>query len=149
MLENYRKHVAERADQGVVPKPLDAKQVADLCELFKNPPAGVESTLLDLLENRIPAGVDEAAYVKAGFLFSIAKKEISSTILTPEHASQLLGTMLGGYNIAPLIELLDSDNIDICAIAAHGLSHTLLIFDAFHDIQAKANSGNKFAAQVM
>ncbi len=149
MLENYRKHVAERADQGVVPKPLDTKQVADLCELFKNPPAGEESTLLDLLENRIPAGVDEAAYVKAGFLFSIAKKETSSPILTPEHASQLLGTMLGGYNIAPLIELLDSDNIDICAIAANGLSHTLLIFDAFHDIQAKANSGNKFAAQVM
>ncbi len=149
MLENYRQHVAERAEQGVVPKPLDAQQVADLCELFKNPPAGEESTLLDLLENRIPAGVDEAAYVKAGFLFSVAKKDISSPILTPEHASQLLGTMLGGYNIAPLIELLDSDNIEICGIAAHGLSHTLLIFDAFHDVQSKANAGNPFAAQVM
>ncbi len=149
MLENYRQHVAERAEQGVVPKPLDAQQVADLCELFKNPPAGEESTLLDLLENRIPAGVDEAAYVKAGFLFSVAKKDTSSPILTPEHASQLLGTMLGGYNIAPLIELLDSDNIEICGIAAHGLSHTLLIFDAFHDVQSKANAGNPFAAQVM
>ena len=149
MLENYRQHVSERANQGVAPKPLDAAQVAGLCELLKHPPAGEESILLDLLENRIPAGVDEAAYVKAGFLFSVAKSDITSPILTPEHATKLLGTMLGGYNIAPLIELLDSDNTAICSIAAHGLSHTLLIFDAFHDVQAKANSGNTFAAQVL
>ncbi|MEY2666004.1 MAG: bifunctional aconitate hydratase 2/2-methylisocitrate dehydratase [Pseudomonadota bacterium] len=149
MLENYRQHVAERANQGVVPKPLEAQQVADLCELIKHPPAGEESLLLELLENRIPAGVDEAAYVKAGFLFSVAKSDITSPIVTPEHATKLLGTMLGGYNIAPLIELLDSDNTAICSIAAYGLSHTLLIFDAFHDVQAKANAGNTFAAQVM
>lgn len=149
MLENYRQHVAERASQGVVPKPLDATQVADLCELLKHPPQGEETTLLDLLENRIPAGVDEAAYVKAGFLFAVAKGDITSPIVSPERASTLLGTMLGGYNVAPLIALLDSNNSAICEIAAHGLSHTLLIFDAFHDIQAKAQAGNAFAQQVM
>ena len=149
MLENYRQHVAERAAEGVVPKPLDASQTAALIELFKNPPADEADFILDLLANRIPAGVDEAAYVKAGFLAAIAKGETTSPILTAERATELLGTMLGGYNIAPLIDLLDSENKTICALAAKGLSHTLLIFDAFHDVQAKAKSGNLFAQQVM
>lgn len=149
MLENYRKHVTERAEQGVVPKPLDATQTAQLIELFKNPPAGEEEFILDLLANRIPAGVDEAAYVKAGFLAAIAKGETTSPILTDERATELLGTMLGGYNIAPLIDLLSSENEAICQLAAKGLSHTLLIFDAFHDVKVKADAGNKFAQQVM
>jgi len=149
MLENYRQHVAERATEGVVPKPLDAPQTAALIELFKNPPADETDFILDLLANRIPAGVDEAAYVKAGFLAAIAKGENTSPILTAERATELLGTMLGGYNIAPLIDLLDNENETICALAAKGLSHTLLIFDAFHDVQAKAQLGNKFAKQVM
>ncbi|MDD5214191.1 MAG: bifunctional aconitate hydratase 2/2-methylisocitrate dehydratase [Methylococcales bacterium] len=149
MLENYRKHVTERAEQGVVPKPLDAMQTAQLVELIKNPPAGEEEFILDLLANRIPAGVDEAAYVKAGFLAAVAKGETTSPILTAERATELLGTMLGGYNIAPLIELLDSSNETICQLAAKGLSHTLLIFDAFHDVKVKADAGNKFAQQVM
>lgn len=149
MLENYRKHVTERAEQGVVPKPLDATQTAQLVELFKNPPTGEEAFILDLLANRIPAGVDEAAYVKAGFLAAVAKGETTSPILTAERATELLGTMLGGYNIAPLIDLLSSENEAICQLAAKGLSHTLLIFDAFHDVKAKADAGNKFAQQVM
>ncbi len=149
MLENYRKHVAERAEQGVVPKPLDAKQTAELVELFKNPPENEANFILDLLANRIPAGVDDAAYVKAGFLAAIAKNETSSPILNAERATELLGTMLGGYNIAPLIDLLDSSNEKICELAAKGLSHTLLIFDAFHDVQTKADAGNLFAKQVM
>lgn len=149
MLENYRKHVQERAEQGVVPKPLDANQTAQLIELVKNPPAGQEEFILDLLANRIPAGVDEAAYVKAGFLAAVAKGETSSPILSAERATQLLGTMLGGYNVAPLIDLLDSENQAICELAAKGLSHTLLIFDAFHDVEEKAKAGNKFAAQVL
>ncbi|MGH8552267.1 MAG: bifunctional aconitate hydratase 2/2-methylisocitrate dehydratase, partial [Methylococcales bacterium] len=107
MLENFRKHVAERAALGVAPKALDAEQTAQLVELIKNPPAGEGDFLLDLLANRIPPGVDEAAYVKAGFLAAIAKKEAGSAILSPQRAAELLGTMLGGYNIAPLVDLLD------------------------------------------
>ncbi|MDO9214910.1 MAG: bifunctional aconitate hydratase 2/2-methylisocitrate dehydratase [Methylococcales bacterium] len=147
MLETYRKHVEERAAEGVVPKPLDAEQTAALIELIKQPPAGEEAFILDLLENRIPAGVDEAAYIKAGFLAAIAKGETSSPILTPERATELLGTMLGGYNIAPLIELLD--NAQLAPIAVNALSHTLLVFDAFHDVQEKAEAGNAYAQQIL
>lgn len=147
MLQEYRKHVEERAAQGVVPKPLNAEQVPSLVELIKNPPAGEEGFLLDLLINRIPAGVDEAAYVKAGLLTAIAKSEATSPILTREKAVELLGTMLGGYNVAPLVELLD--NTELAPIAAKGLSHTLLVFDAFHDVKEKADAGNAFAKQVL
>ena len=147
MLETYRKHVEERAAEGVVPKPLDAEQTAELIELIKQPPAGEEAFILDLLKNRIPAGVDEAAYIKAGFLAAIAKGEARSPILTPERATELLGTMLGGYNIAPLIELLD--NAQLAPIAVNALSHTLLVFDAFHDVQEKAEAGNAYAQQIL
>ncbi len=147
MLEQYRKHVAERAAEGVPPKPLDAEQTAALVELIKNPPVGEEDFILDLLANRVPAGVDEAAYVKAGFLAAVAKGEVSSPILTAARATELLGTMLGGYNVAPLIELVD--NVAMASIAAKGLSHTLLIFDAFHDVQEKAEAGNAYAKQVI
>ncbi len=147
MLEAYRKHVEERAAEGVVPKPLDAEQVAGLVELLKNPPQGEEEFLLDLLENRIPPGVDEAAYVKAGFLTALAKGEVSSPLVSREKAAQLLGTMQGGYNIAPLVDLLDDDAL--AAIAAKALSHTLLMFDAFYDVEEKAKAGNAFAQQVL
>ncbi|MEE7624710.1 bifunctional aconitate hydratase 2/2-methylisocitrate dehydratase [Methylobacter sp. Wu8] len=162
MLEQYRKHVAERAAEGIVPKPLDAEQTAALVELIKQPPArdlydaggratqlpvAEEEFILDLLANRVPAGVDEAAYVKAGFLAAVAKGEVSSPILDAARATELLGTMLGGYNIAPLIDLLDNEAL--APIAAKALSHTLLIFDAFHDVQEKADAGNPFAKQVL
>ena len=147
MLEQYRKHVADRAAEGIVPKPLDAEQVAALVELIKQPPTGEEAFVLDLLANRVPAGVDEAAYVKAGFLAAVAKGEVSSPILDAARATELLGTMLGGYNIAPLIDLLDNEAM--APIAAKALSHTLLIFDAFHDVQEKADAGNPFAKQVL
>ena len=147
MLKQYRKHVEERAAEGVVPKPLDAEQTTALVELIKYPPQGEEEFLLNLLANRIPAGVDEAAYVKASFLTAIAKGETSSPILTPADATELLGTMLGGYNITPLIDLLD--NPTLAPIAVKGLSHTLLIFDAFHDVEEKALAGNEFAKAVI
>ena len=147
MLEAYRKHVEERAVEGIVAKPLDAEQVAALVELLKNPPAGEESFLYELLSTRIPPGVDEAAYVKAGFLAAVAKGEVASPVVSAEQATELLGTMQGGYNIAPLIELLDLDAL--APIAAHALSHTLLMFDAFHDVEEKAKAGNVFAKQVM
>ncbi|WP_318478581.1 bifunctional aconitate hydratase 2/2-methylisocitrate dehydratase [Photobacterium leiognathi] len=147
MLEAYRKHVEERAAEGVVAKPLDAEQVAALVELLKSPPAGEESVLLDLLENRIPPGVDEAAYVKAGFLAAITKGEAQSPIVSKEKAAELLGTMQGGYNIEPLIALLDDESL--APIAVKALSHTLLMFDAFYDVEEKAKAGNAFAQQVL
>ncbi|EPE6126211.1 bifunctional aconitate hydratase 2/2-methylisocitrate dehydratase [Vibrio parahaemolyticus] len=147
MLEAYRKHVEERAAEGVVPKPLDAEQVAGLVELLKNPPQGEEEFILDLLENRIPPGVDEAAYVKAGFLTAVAKGEVSSPLVSREKAAELLGTMQGGYNIAPLVELLDDEAL--AEIAVKALSHTLLMFDAFYDVEEKAKAGNAHAQKVL
>ena len=147
MLEAYRKHVAERAEQGIVPKPLDAEQVAELIELLKNPPAGEEAFLLDLISNRVPAGVDEAAYVKAGFLSAIAKGEAESPLIDRKQAVKLLGTMLGGYNIATLVEMLEDPELG--SAAADELCHTLLMFDAFHDVEELAKAGNEQAKRVM
>ena len=147
MLEAYRKHVEERAAEGVVAQPLNAEQVAALIELLKNPPQGEDAVLLDLLENRIPPGVDEAAYVKAGFLAAITTGEAQSSLVTKAKAAQLLGTMQGGYNIEPLVSLLD--DAELAPIAVTALSHTLLMFDSFYDVEQKAKAGNTFAQQVM
>ncbi len=147
MLEAYRKHVAYRAEQGLPPLPLSAEWTSELVELIKNPPSGEADGLLGLLADRVPAGVDEAAYVKAGFLAAIARGEAVSPILTPLRAVELLGTMLGGYNVAPLIELLDQAGLAPAAAAA--LAHTLLIFDAFHDVQEMAEQGNVHARAVL
>ncbi|HWO99839.1 MAG TPA: bifunctional aconitate hydratase 2/2-methylisocitrate dehydratase [Methylococcus sp.] len=147
MLTEYRWHVAERAAQGLAAKPLTTTQTAALVELIQNPPAGEERFLLDLLSERVPAGVDEAAYVKAGFLAAIAKGEANSPILRPEHAVELLGTMVGGYNVSALVELLDHPRL--APFAAQGLSRILLVFDAFHDVQEKAAAGNLHAQSVI
>lgn len=147
MLEAYRKHVAERAEIGVVPKPLSAEQVAELIELLKSPPAGEEDFIIDLISNRVPAGVDEAAYVKAGFLSAVAKNEASSPLISRAYAIELLGTMLGGYNISTLVELLDDETL--APAAAKELKHTLLMFDAFYDVAEKAKAGNEHAKGVM
>ncbi|OQX42032.1 MAG: hypothetical protein B0D88_07115, partial [Candidatus Sedimenticola endophacoides] len=111
MLEAYRKHLQERAAEAIPPLPLNAEQVAALVELLKNPPEGEEAFLLDLISNRVPAGVDQAAYVKAAFLADLAKGEAASPLIDRVKATQLLGTMLGGYNIAPLIEALDDEQL--------------------------------------
>ena len=147
MLEAYRNHIAERAELGVPPLPLDAEQTAALVELLKNPPAGEEETLVDLLRNRVPAGVDQAAYVKAGFLAAISRGEAESPLVDAVTAVEILGTMLGGYNIEPLIAALDDEALASTAVTA--LSHTLLMFDAFHDVEEKAKTGNSYAQQVM
>ena len=147
MLEEYRKHVAERAAQGIVPKPLDAVQMAALVDLLKNPPVGEEAFILDLLMNRVPPGVDEAAYVKAGFLAAVAKGEAASPLISPEKAIELLGTMQGGYNIQPLVDALDNETL--APIAAHALKTMLLMFDSFYDVEAKAKAGNPHALEVM
>ncbi|MGJ5634004.1 bifunctional aconitate hydratase 2/2-methylisocitrate dehydratase [Nostoc sp. CALU 1950] len=166
MLEQYRKHVAERAALGIPPLPLDAKQTSELCELLKNPPKGQEEILLHLLRDRVSPGVDPAAYVKAGFLTAIAKEEITSPLIAPIEAVQLLGTMIGGYNVQSLIDLLQlptvslSDSSEtplvmggqgkepISAYAANALSKILLVYDAFHDI-LELSKTNPFAKQVI
>ena len=147
MLETYRQHVAERAAMGIVPQPLDAKQTADLVELLKAPPKGEEDFLMNLLTQRVPAGVDDAAYVKAGFLSAVSKGEIKCPLIDKIYAIELLGTMLGGFNILPLVEALDDDKL--AAAAGSALSGTLLVFDAFHDVKQKADDGNAAAKQVM
>jgi len=149
VLEQYRKHVEERAAEGVPPKPLEAEQVAALVELLKAPPAGEEEFLLDLISNRVPPGVDQAAYVKAAFLADIAKGEAESPLLDRVAAIRLLGTMLGGYNIEPLVGLLDDADEAVSAAAAEALKHTLLMFDAFHDVKEKMDAGSARAREVI
>ena len=166
MLESYRKHVAERAALGIPPLPLDAKQTSELCELLKNPPKGQEDILLHLLSDRVSPGVDPAAYVKAGFLTAIAKKEITSPLVSRIEAVQLLGTMIGGYNVQSLIDLLQlptvslSDSSEtplvmggqgkepISAYAANALSKILLVYDAYHDV-LELSKTNPFAKRVI
>ncbi|MEN1940507.1 bifunctional aconitate hydratase 2/2-methylisocitrate dehydratase [Luteimonas sp. MJ174] len=147
MLEAYRHHVAERAALGIPPLPLTPQQTAEVIELLKNPPAGEETTLVELLTQRVPAGVDDAAKVKASYLAALAFGSEQSALLSRERATELLGTMLGGYNVAPLVELLDDAALG--AIAAEGLKHTLLVFDAFHDVEEKARAGNANARAVL
>jgi aconitate hydratase 2/2-methylisocitrate dehydratase len=147
MLDSYREHVAERAALGIPPLPLSAQQTAELIELIKNPPAGEEAFLVDLLTHRVPAGVDDAAKVKASYLAAIALGTETCALISRERATELLGTMLGGYNISPLIDLLDSPELG--QIAANGLKNTLLMFDSFHDVQEKAEKGNAFAKEVL
>ncbi|KAM3089912.1 bifunctional aconitate hydratase 2/2-methylisocitrate dehydratase [Phormidesmis sp. 146-35] len=148
MLESYRHHVAERAALGIPPLPLTAQQTSELCDLLKNPPTGEEEALLSMLRDRVPPGVDQAAYVKAGFLTGIAKGAIASPLISPKEAVFLLGTMMGGYNVHSLIELLSSDDADLANEAVAALSKTLLIFDAFHDVQTLAET-NAFAKRVL
>ena len=143
MIENYKNQVEERLKQGIPPLPLNAEQVSDLVELLKSPPSGEEDYLLDLITNRTPAGVDPAAYVKAAFLTALAKDETSSPLIDKQHATKLLGTMLGGYNVESLISLLEDDEVG--SLAADGLSKTLLMFNAKHDVieLAKNNDNAK------
>ncbi|GLQ46203.1 aconitate hydratase B [Dyella lipolytica] len=147
MLNAYRQHVAERAALGIPPLPLSAQQTADLVDLLKNPPAGEEAVLVDLITHRVPAGVDDAAKVKASYLAAVAFGTEKCTLISREKATELLGTMLGGYNIHPLIELLDDAQVG--GIAAEALKKTLLMFDSFHDVKEKADKGNANAKSVL
>jgi aconitate hydratase 2/2-methylisocitrate dehydratase len=147
MLQAYRQHVAERAALGIPPLPLTAQQTGQVIELLKNPPAGEEATLVDLIVNRVPAGVDDAAKVKASYLAAVAHGTEKCALISREKATELLGTMLGGYNIAPLVDLLDDATVG--GIAAAALKKTLLMFDAFHDVKEKADKGNANAKGVL
>lgn len=147
MLETYRQHVNERLELNIVPKPINAQQMSELVELLKNPPAGEEAFLVDLLTHHVPAGVDEAAQVKANFLAELVKGEVKSPLVSAEKAIELLGTMQGGYNIQPLIIALDDPKLAPLAVKA--LSFTLLVFDNFKEVENKAKAGNSSALQVL
>ncbi|MBP6850247.1 MAG: bifunctional aconitate hydratase 2/2-methylisocitrate dehydratase [Rhodoferax sp.] len=147
MLQAYRTHVAERAALGIPPLPLSAKQVGELVELLKSPPAGEESTLVELITYRVPAGVDDAAKVKASYLAAIAHGTEKCALISREKATELLGTMLGGYNISPLVDLLS--DASVAPVAAAGLKKTLLMFDQFHDVKEMADKGNAHARAVL
>ncbi|HEY7985763.1 MAG TPA: bifunctional aconitate hydratase 2/2-methylisocitrate dehydratase [Methylophilaceae bacterium] len=146
MLTDYQNHVTERAALGLPPLPLNAEQTSQLVDLVKAPSSGEETLLLNLLENRVPAGVDQAAYVKAAFLADLANGKVKSPLVSPEHAVKLLGTMLGGYNVPVLVALLDGSLADHAVTA---LSHTILMFDAFHDVEEKAKAGNVAAKKLL
>jgi aconitate hydratase 2 / 2-methylisocitrate dehydratase len=147
MLQAYRQHVAERAALGVPPLPLSAKQTEELIGLLKSPPKGEEQFLVDLITNRVPAGVDDAAKVKAAFLEKVAKGTEACALVSRETATKLLGTMLGGYNVKPMIDLLGDAVVG--AVAAEGLKKTLLVFDFFHDVKELADKGNANAKGVL
>ena len=148
-LQTYRSHVAERAALGIPPLPLTAKQTGEVIELLKVPPAGEEAFLLDLITHRVPAGVDDAAKVKASYLAAVAHGTEASALISREKATHLLGTMLGGYNISALVDLLDDAEVSVATQAATGLKNTLLMFDQFHDVQEKAEKGNEYAKAVL
>ena len=147
MLKAYREHTAERAALGIPALPLDALQTAELIELIKNPPQGEDAFLLDLLTHRVPPGVDDAAKVKASFLSAVAHGDVKVTLVSKAKATELLGTMVGGYNVKPLIDLLDDKEVG--AVSAEALKKTLLMFDFFHDVAEKTKSGNVHANAVM
>ncbi|MBK9702853.1 MAG: bifunctional aconitate hydratase 2/2-methylisocitrate dehydratase [Betaproteobacteria bacterium] len=147
MLQAYRQHAAERAALGIPPLPLDAGQTAALIELIKAPPAGEEAFLVDLLTHRVPPGVDDAAKVKASFLAAVAHGDVKVGLIGKAKATELLGTMVGGYNVKPLIDLLDDP--EVAAVAAAALKKTLLMFDFFHDVAEKAKAGNAHAKAVI
>ncbi len=148
-LPTYRNHVAERAAVGIPPLPLTAAQTGEVIELLKAPPQGEEAFLIDLITHRVPAGVDDAAKVKASYLAAVAHGTEKCSLISREKATQLLGTMLGGYNISPMIDLLDDVEASVATQAASGLKNTLLMFDQFHDVQEKAEKGNSYAKSVL
>ncbi|BFM39404.1 bifunctional aconitate hydratase 2/2-methylisocitrate dehydratase [Synechocystis sp. LKSZ1] len=148
MLAAYHRHCEERAQLGIPPLPLTAAQTTELCELLQNPPQGLDDELLALLRDRVPPGVDEAAYVKAGFLTALAKGDLTSPLITPSEAVVLLGTMIGGYNVQSLVALLQSADDTIAATAAAALTKTLLVFDAFNEV-LELSQHNAYAKQVI
>ena len=151
MLKAYREHVAEREAQNIPPLPMDAQQTAELVESIKNPSQlsdAEKDMVMDLFVNRVPPGVDDASYVKAGFLADVAVEKVSVDAITPEKAVFYLGTMLGGYNVQPLVDLLESPNDAVAAEAVKALSQTLLVYDAYNDVLEKSKT-NANAKKVL
>ena len=147
MLQAYVDHVAERAALGIPPLALTAQQTSEVIELMKTATSNDGEFLLNLITYRVPAGVDDAAKVKASYLAAVAHGTEKTLLMSRARATELLGTMLGGYNISPLVDLLD--DAEVGAVAAEGLKKTLLMFDQFHDVKEKADAGNANAVAVL
>ena len=145
-IENYKAHVAERETLGVPALPLSAEQTAEVIELIK---VACTDELLDLLTNRVAPGVDDAAYVKAAFLNDVAAENVTVSAISPEKAVEMLGMMLGGYNVKPMIDALSSSNATVVKAAVAALSKTLLVYDAFNDVEELHKAGNAAATEVM
>ena len=146
--DEYKAHVAEREALGVPPLPLSAKQTAELIEMIKAG-EGDMAVNVDLLKNRVSPGVDDAAYVKAAFLNDVAQEKVSVAAIAPEAAVEMLGMMLGGYNVKPMIDALTSSNAAVVEAAVKALSHTLLVYDAFNDVEELHKAGNAAATKVL
>ncbi len=149
LIEEYKAHTKEREALGVPPLPLNAKQVAELVELLKADKIVEEEYLLDLLENRVPAGVDDAAYVKAAFLNAIVQDDAHSHAIDKVKAVKILGKMLGGFNVGPLIEALKHNHVEVAQAAADELKNTILVYDSFNDVKELMDHGNPFAKEVI
>jgi len=147
-MDEYKAHVEERAKLGVPPLPLSAEWTAELIEMIKNNEGDMEENLY-LLANRVPPGVDDAAYVKAAFLNDVALEKVKVDAISPEKAVEMLGMMLGGYNVKPLIDALESKNEAVVEAAVKALSHTLLVYDAFNDVEELYKKGNEAAKRVL
>ncbi|MEA2049803.1 MAG: bifunctional aconitate hydratase 2/2-methylisocitrate dehydratase [Campylobacterota bacterium] len=148
LVADYKAHTEERAKLGVPPLALTAEQVADLVELLKASPIVESDYVMDMFENKIPAGVDDAAYVKAAFLNDVVQGNISCDAISPVKACEILGLMLGGFNVTPLVEALKIDG-DVANTAAEQLKNTILVYDAFNDVKALMDAGNAKAKEVV
>ncbi|MBN2825701.1 MAG: aconitate hydratase B, partial [Campylobacterales bacterium] len=148
LIEDYKAHTQERAALGVPPLPLTAEQVADLVELLKASPIVDSQYAMDMFENKVPAGVDDAAYVKAAFLNDIVQGNVSCEAITPVKACQILGKMLGGFNVAPLVEALKLGG-EVADTTAAELKNTLLVYDSFNDVKALMDEGNAKAKEII
>ena len=149
LIEEYKKHTEERAKLNIPPLPLTAKQTAQLVELLKESPVKEPEYLLDLLQNHVPAGVDDAAYVKAAFLNDIVQGKAKSEVISKLDAIKMLGKMHGGYNVGPLIDALKLDDEELAQAAANELKHIILVYDAFNDVKRLMDEGNKYAKEVI
>jgi len=147
LVANYKAHTEERAKLGVPPLALTAEQVADLVELLKVSPIAEQDYVMDMFENKIPAGVDDAAYVKAAFLNDVVQGNVSCDAIDASKACIILGKMLGGFNVTPLVEALKIEAI--AEVAATQLKNTLLVYDSFNDVKALMDGGNAHAKSVV
>jgi len=148
LIEEYKAHTAQRAELGVPPLALTADQTAQLVELLKASPIVDEAYAMDMFENKVPAGVDDAAYVKAAFLNDVVQGNTKCDVIDPVKACKILGTMLGGFNVTPLVEALKIDG-EVANEAATQLKNTLLVYDAFNDVKTLMDNGNAKAKEVV
>jgi aconitate hydratase 2/2-methylisocitrate dehydratase len=147
LIADYKAHTKKRESLGIPPLPLTAQQVAQLIELLKETPIVEANYLLNLLENKVPAGVDDASYVKAAFLNDIVQGNVTCEVIDKTKACEILGKMLGGFNVTPLVEALKIE--EVASVAAEQLKNTILVYDSFNDVKTLMEQGNPYAKEVI